>query len=228
VWAAAEASANGAADYVHFLTYLDLLSEGDGGDEVRACALIERFVEAREMAHSLLVLEDIDQLCAGSGSGGYSSIMIATLRALLRSPPASSSAAKAGGQSTSKRIGGKTIHILAATSRSDDACVTLHELFDETIGRSSLLVASAAVFLVLTHVRCLPPGLQVVPLLTDTDLVQKLLSDGVFPGLIIIVEPMADLIIDRLGNVGCKTALRLAERLLPREEEQMSSRGKNF
>jgi hypothetical protein len=230
VWAAAEASANGAADYVHFLTYLDLLSEGDGGDEVRAsCALIERFVEAREMAHSLLVLEDIDQLCVGSGSGGYSSIMIATLRALLQSPPASSSAAKAGGQSTSKRIGGKTIHILAATSRSDDACVILHELFDETIGRSSLLVASAAVFLlVLTHVRCLPPGLQVVPLLTDTDLVQKLLSDGVFPGLIIIVEPMADLIIDRPGNVGCKTALRLAERLLPRQEEQMSSRGKNF
>lgn len=26
------------------------------------------------------------------------------------------------------------------------------------------------------------------------------------------VDPMADLIIDRLGNVGCKTALRLAER----------------
>ena len=76
VWAAAEASANEAADYVCFLTYLDFLSEGDGGDEVRACALVERFVEAREMAHSLLVLEDIDQLCAGSGSGGYCSIMI--------------------------------------------------------------------------------------------------------------------------------------------------------
>ena len=73
-----------------------------------------------------------------------------------------------------------------------------------------------------------PPGLQVVPLLSDTDSVQKLLSDGVFPGLIINVEPMADLIIDRLGNVGCKTALRLAERLLPRQEEQMSSREKNF
>jgi hypothetical protein len=71
VWAAAEASAN-----ARFLTYLDLLSKGDGGDEVRACALVERFVEAREMAHSLLVLEDIDQLCAGSGSGGYCSIMI--------------------------------------------------------------------------------------------------------------------------------------------------------
>ena len=55
VWAAAEASAN-----ARFLMYLDLLSEGDGGDEVRACALVERFVEAREMAHSLLVLEDID------------------------------------------------------------------------------------------------------------------------------------------------------------------------
>jgi hypothetical protein len=126
------------------------------------------------MAHSLLVLEDIDQLCAGSGSGGYSSIMIATLRALLRSPPASSSTAKAGGQSTSKRIGGKTIHILPAASRSNAACVTPHELFDKTIGRSSLLVASAAVFLLLTHVRWLPPGLQVVPLLSDANCISWL------------------------------------------------------
>jgi vesicle-fusing ATPase len=149
-WAAAGASASGAADYVRFVTALDLLSEGGGGDEVRASALVERFAEAREMSHSLLVLDDVNQLCAGSGPGGYSSIMIATLRALLRSPPASSSTAKAGGQSTSKRSGGKTIHILAATSRSDAACVTLHELFDETIGRLPLLVAFVAAFLLLT------------------------------------------------------------------------------
>jgi hypothetical protein len=121
-----------------------LLSKGDGGEEVRTCALVERFVEACEMAHSLLVLQDINQLCTGSGSGGYSSIMITTLRALLRSPQASSSTAKAGGHSTSKRIGGKTIHILATTLRADAACVTPHELFDKTIGRLSLLVASAA------------------------------------------------------------------------------------
>jgi hypothetical protein len=136
---------------------------------VRASALVEHFAEAHEISHSLLVLNDVYQLCAGSGSGGSSSIMIATLRALLRSPLASSFTAKAGGQSMSKRIGGKTIHILAATSHSNAACITLHELFDETIGRSSLLVASAAVFLLLTHARCLPPGLQVVPLLSDTD-----------------------------------------------------------
>jgi hypothetical protein len=105
VWAAAEASVSKATDYVRFLTYLDLLSKSDGGDEVRACALVEHFVEAREMAHSLLVLKDIDQLCVGSGSRGYSSIMIATLRALLRLPLASSFTAKAGGQSTSKRVG---------------------------------------------------------------------------------------------------------------------------
>jgi hypothetical protein len=53
---------------------------------------------------------------------------------LLRSPPASASTAKAGGQSISKRSGGKTVHILAATSRSDAACSILYELFDETIG----------------------------------------------------------------------------------------------
>jgi hypothetical protein len=121
---------------VRFVTALDLLSEGGGGDEARASALAERFAEAREMSHSLLVLDDVDQLCAGSGPGGYSSIMLATLRALLRLPPANASTAKAGGQSKTKRGGGKTIHILAATSRSDAACLTLHELFDETIGKS--------------------------------------------------------------------------------------------
>ena len=83
------------------------------------------------MTHSLLVLDDVDQLCAEPVLGGYSSIMIATLRAVLRIPPGSSSTAKAGGQSVSKRGGGKTVHILAATSRS---CFIRHELFDETIG----------------------------------------------------------------------------------------------
>ena len=134
-WTAADASASGASDYVRFVTALDVLSaESGGGDEARAAALVDQFAEAREMSHSLLVLDDVDQLCAGSGPGGYSSIMIATLRALLRTPPGSSSTAKAGGQSVSKRGGGKTVHILAATSRSDAACSILHELFDETIG----------------------------------------------------------------------------------------------
>jgi vesicle-fusing ATPase len=136
-WAAAQASLKGSADYVRFITALDLLSaEGGGGDEARAAALMERFSEAREMSQSLLVLDDVDQLCAGSGPGGYSSVMIATLRALLRSPPPSATTAKAGGQSISKKGGAKTIHIIGATSRSDAACMTLHELFDETIGKS--------------------------------------------------------------------------------------------
>jgi vesicle-fusing ATPase len=135
-WAASKASTSGSADYVRFITALDLLSGGggDAGEEARASALVERFAEAREMPHSLLVLDDVDQLCAGSGPSGYSSVMLSTLRALLRSPPSSGTTAKAGGQSTSKVGSGKTINILAATSRSDAACVVLHELFDETIG----------------------------------------------------------------------------------------------
>jgi hypothetical protein len=56
--------------------------------------------EAKEMACSYLVLDDIDQLCTGSGPGGYSSVMIATLRALLRSPP--SSTVTAGGSAPTK------------------------------------------------------------------------------------------------------------------------------
>jgi SpoVK/Ycf46/Vps4 family AAA+-type ATPase len=146
-WAAAEASANGASDYVRFVTALDILSgggggtKGGGGDEARAGALVEKFNEAREMTNSLLVLDDIDQLCAGDGRDGYSNVMLATLRALLRTPPPTSAAAKAGGHSDAvqpSKAGGKkrrrSMHILATTSRSDAACNTLHELFDETIG----------------------------------------------------------------------------------------------
>ncbi len=135
-WAASEASVNGRADYVRFITALDILTaEGNGGDEARATALVERFSEAREMSHSLLVLDDIDQICAGSGPRGYSSVMISTLRALLRTPPPSANTAKPGGQSSSSRGVGKTLQIIAATSRSDAACVTLNELFEETIGK---------------------------------------------------------------------------------------------
>ena len=137
-WTAAEASASDTADYVRFITALDLLTgEGSGGEGSRAGALIDRFSEAREMPNSLLVLDDIDQLCAGSGPGGYSSVMISTLRALLRTPPESSATAKAGGQSMSKDKRGRSMHIIATTSRSDAACVILHDLFEETIGKES-------------------------------------------------------------------------------------------
>ena len=50
----------------------------------------------------------------------------------------------------------------------------------------------------------------VVPLLSDSDSVRKLLSDCM-SGLVVNVDSMADLIVSRLGSVGCKTALRLAE-----------------
>lgn len=184
-WAAAEASSGGSSDYVRFITALDLLTgEGSGGEGSRAAALIDRFSEAKEMPNSLLVLDDIDQLCAGSGPGGYSSVMIATLRALLRTPPERATVAKAGGQSMSKLKSGRSMHIIATTSRSDAACVTLHELFEETI---------------------------VVPLLSDSAAVEKLLADS---GVGEDTKAMGELIISRMeGNiVSCKSALRLGER----------------
>jgi hypothetical protein len=110
---------------------LDILTESSG-DEARAAALVERFSEAREMSHSLLVLDDVDQIVAGNGKGGYSSVMLSTLRALMRTPPPSGDVARAGGQS--KSLGGKTLHIIGTTSRSDAACTTLNEIFEETIG----------------------------------------------------------------------------------------------
>ena len=195
-WAAAEASIRGEADYVRLVTSLDLLSGGGGGDEERrAAALVEKFAEAGEMSNSLIVLDDVDQICAGSGPDGYSSIMLATLRALLRSPPpsAGTSAAKAGGQSEAKRDKDgkqrrKTFRVVAATSRTDAACVKLHELFDETL---------------------------VVPLLSDSESVRKLLADGTERSGVSVannVDEMADMIVERLGSVGCKTALRITER----------------
>lgn len=144
-WAASGASVRGDSDYVRFVTALDLMTDGAGsGDGARAAALVERFAEAREMSSSLLVLDDVDQLCAGDGANGYSSVMIATLRALLRSPPASTAfaAAKADTgnyngilKSESSSSANRVMHVIAATSRTDAACRTLHEVFDETIGK---------------------------------------------------------------------------------------------
>lgn len=183
-WAAAEASSTDSADYVRFVTALDLLSgEGNGGEGARAAALMDKFSEAREMPNSLLVLDDIDQLCAGNGPGGYSTVMISTLRALLRTPPENSSVARAGGQSESTRNIGRSMHIIATTSRSDAACRILHELFEETL---------------------------VVPLLSDKDSIQKLLSDSGYNGE--EANAMAKLIIEKVGKIGAKSVLRLAER----------------
>ena len=203
-WAAAKASANGYAEYVRFVTALDLLT-GDGvsGDEARAAALVDKFAEARESRASLLVLDDVDQLCAGTGPGGYSSVMLATLRALLRSPPPRQSKAKAGGHSKPKEKSGKSLHVIAATSRSDAACLTLHELFGETI---------------------------VVPLLSKKEEVVKLFTDCAMSDLIANKEEIAEMIVTRIGPIGCKTALRIAERsvaaasqLEPNANGEMSS-----
>lgn len=139
--AAAEASINGHSDFVRFITALDIVTaEGGGGDAARAAALVERFSEAREMSHSLLVLDDIDQIVAGTGPSGYSSTMLSTLRALIRTPPPSADVAKAGGQSKSA-LTGKSIRILATTSRPDAACSVLNEIFEETVGKLLLSMA---------------------------------------------------------------------------------------
>jgi SpoVK/Ycf46/Vps4 family AAA+-type ATPase len=131
-WAAFTAS----AEYVRFITALDLFTSDSNGDEGRAAALVDRFVEAREMSTSLLVIDDIDQLCAGNGLNGYSNVMLSTLRALMRSPPAASKFNDAGTSSTRNPNTGKAMKVIATTSRPNAACDTLHLLFDETIGMS--------------------------------------------------------------------------------------------
>jgi vesicle-fusing ATPase len=130
-WAATGASENGSTDYVRFISALDLIVDG-GNEAARSVALAAKFDEAREMEHALLILDDVDQLCAGSSPAGYSSVMIATLRALLRSPPPSNPASKAVDADKPKL--GKSIHVIATSSRADAACSILYELFDDTIG----------------------------------------------------------------------------------------------
>ena len=176
--AAAQSSINGHHDFVQFITALDVLTaEGGGQHEARAAALVEKFSEAREMSSSLLVLDDIDQIIAGTGPGGYSSIMLSTLRALIRTPPQA-----AGSQSKSTSNLGKTLHILATTSRSDSACSVLNEIFEEVV---------------------------VVPVLSEVDSVQKLLSDC---SQVADPHSISAAMVSRLGRLGTKTALRLAER----------------
>lgn len=52
----------------------------------------------------------------------------------------------------------------------------------------------------------------VIPLLSDSDSVTKLLNDSLIWSNEGATKDMAELIVKRLGSVGCKTAIRLAER----------------
>ena len=202
-WAAAQASAKGDANYVRLITSLDLLTSSASGsssgeESARAAALVEQFGQASEMSNSIVVLDDIDQICAGSGPSGYSSVMIATLRALLRSPPppppaaaskgyGSISADSFDGVETASGRRGKSLKVLAATSRTDAACSVLNELFDETL---------------------------IVPLLDTVTSVERLIQRGATISCLELGDAkcMAEMMIDSLDKVGCKTALRLMER----------------
>lgn len=216
-WAASQASEHGEIDYVRLITSLDLLTSGGGDEAARARSLVERFTEAASMSNSLLVFDDIDQVCAGSGADGYSNLMLSTLRALLRSPTAGVSSLSADTQDPGNDIVEKrndqqtrSLSVLAATSRTDAVCSVLHELFDETL---------------------------VVPVLSDVESVKKLLSDGISQMGVAsadisanTVNAMAETMVNRLKTVGCKTALRLLERAVAmtyRSNEDQSTPNKD-
>lgn len=202
-WAASEASRKGEANYVRLVTALDILAAGGGGDEAaRATALVERFAEASSMPNSLLVFDDIDQICSGTGPGGYSGLMLSTLRALLRSPSAGAGVVALATDPSSELIerkvsttsDSKSLSVIAATSRTDAVCSVLHKLFDETL---------------------------VVPELADLESIQRLLTDSIEKmGPVsdqitdATLTSMAELMINRLETVGTKTALRLLERAI--------------
>ena len=215
-WAASEASINGEADFVRLVTSLDLLtSAGDSSDEsARASAMVERFTEASSMPKALLVFDDIDQICAGQGPGGYSSLMLSTLRALLRSPTARSPNVSSdsldlngGFTESNSNSQAKSLSVIASTSRTDALCTVLHELFDETL---------------------------VVPELSETESLHRLFSDAIQkmgPASTDIengvIADMAKLTMDRLEIVGCKTALRILERTVSMSYRATSKDGSN-
>jgi len=159
--------------------------------------MVERFAEASSMSKALLVFDDIDQICAGQGPGGYSSLMLSTLRALLRSPTARSSKVSSdsldlNGGIVELNSQPKSLSIIASTSRTDALCTVLHQLFDETL---------------------------VVPELSDVESIDRLYSDSIqkMGAAAIDIESnvitdMAKLTAGRLPTVGCKTALRILER----------------
>ena len=210
-WAASQASTNGEADFVRLITSLDLLT--DSNDEsARAQAMVERFSEAASMSKAILIFDDIDQICAGQGPGGYSSLMLSTLRALLRSPTVrsqntSSDGFDIDGDFSKSKAQAKSFSVIASTSRTDAICTILHELFDETL---------------------------VVPELTEAQSIHRLFSDAlkkIGPDVIDVdndvVADMAELTIDRLKSVGCKTALRILERTLSMSYREMREDSSN-
>ena len=135
-WAAAIASSGGHADYVRMTTAVDLLRDG-GSEAARATALADRFAEARGMGRALLVLDDVDELCAAdSGNGergaGPSALMVATLRALLREP-----LDEAG-------TGGADSSLLVLATLSGDGAPALRRCFDEVLAVPALTSAAEA------------------------------------------------------------------------------------
>ena len=96
--------------------------------------------------------------------------------------------AKAGGHSKSKSGNvAKSFQIIASTSRSDAACSVMNELFDEVV---------------------------VVPQISDAETLKRLLTDSLHSDVAKDIDEMADKIVGRLGSVGVKTAIRLAERAI--------------
>lgn len=67
----------------------------------------------------------------------------------------------------------------------------------------------------------------VVPLLSDTESVKELLTDCLPRESAPNVSSMATMMVDRLGSVSCKTALRIAERCIATGGREKGTNGDN-
>ena len=92
-WAGCLGTPEGDLDYVRFVSVGDLLADGGGASEdARARALAERFVEARSMRRSMLILDDLDLLLAAPSATSpgqppaLSPVLMGALRSHLKEP----------------------------------------------------------------------------------------------------------------------------------------------
>ena len=92
-WAGCLGGPVGDLDYVRFVSVAELLSDGGGASEdARSRALAERFIEARSMRRSMLILDDLDLLLSSPGApGSLSAVLLGALRSQLKEPLASPS-----------------------------------------------------------------------------------------------------------------------------------------
>ena len=137
-WAGCLGAPLGNLDYVRFVTISELLSDGGGASEDARCrALAERFVEARAMRRSMLVLDEVDRMLASPTTpGALSAVLVGALSAHLKEPlermPPPATTDAAGGAAEAAPPPPPPALIVLATVADPEAAEALRSVFGAT------------------------------------------------------------------------------------------------